>query len=152
MGADYLKDDRFMQTMFQTVLGAFPDAKERRDPLQAPPLTLAYIGDTLYDLFVRTQLAAARDLTARDMHRRAAKFVCAAAQAAALTRMMPQLTPTEQDVFRRGRNAHMGTVPKHAAIGDYRQATGLEALLGWLYLSGQDERLVHLMQIALEEL
>lgn len=141
-----------MQTMFHTVLRAFPGAAIRSDPIQTPPLTLAYIGDTLYDLFVRSQLAAVRDLTAREMHRRAAKFVCAAAQAAALARMLPQLTETEQEVFRRGRNAHMGTVPKNAAIGDYRQATGLEAVLGYLYLSGQDERLVQLMQIALEEL
>ena len=111
-------------------------AKYPKDPKQLGPLVLAYIGDTIYDLFVRTELVDSTTLTAHGLHIGAAKRVCAKAQAAA---------------FRRGRNAHMGSVPKNAAIIDYRIATGMEALVGYLYLSGKDERLSQLMRIALHD-
>lgn len=75
------------------------------------------------------------------LHIGAAKRVCAKAQAAAFRRIEALLTDDESAVFRRGRNAHMGSVPKNAAIIDYRIATGMEALVGYLYLSGKDERL-----------
>ena len=116
-----------------------------RAPGQLSPLTLAYIGDTVYDLYVRTLLVETTDATAHGLHLQAAGRVCAAAQAAAFRRVAPLLTEEEQQVFKRGRNAHMGSVPKHASIADYRAATGLEALLGYLYLSGRDARLTELM-------
>ena len=122
-----------------------------RDPLQLAPLTLAYIGDTVYDLFVRTLLVGTTTLTVHGLHERAAKLVCAKAQAEAYRRLEPMLDETELSVFRRGRNSHIGTVPKSASIMDYRIATGLEALIGWLYLTGRDERIRTLMLTALEK-
>lgn len=116
-------------------------AKYPKDPKQLGPLVLAYIGDTIYDLFVRTELVDSTTLTAHGLHIGAAKRVCAKAQAAAFRRIEALLTDDESAVFRRGRNAHMGSVPKNAAIIDYRIATGMEALVGYLYLSGKDERL-----------
>ncbi len=119
------------------------------DPLSLPALTLAYLGDTVYDLYVRTTLAETLRLPMRALHLEAAKHVCAAGQAAAYRRIADALSEEEQAAFRRGRNAHSGTVPKHADVRDYRVATGLEALLGHLYLLGRDERIGALMRLAL---
>ena len=122
-----------------------------KNPGQMSPLVLAYIGDTVYDLYVRTSLVCGSDATAHGLHLKAAKQVCAQAQAEAARRVLPMLTQEEEAVYRRGRNSHMGTVPKHAAIADYRAATGLEALVGYLYLRGEDGRLTELMRTALHE-
>lgn len=118
---------------------------ELKEPRLMSPLVLAYIGDTVYDLYVRTQLLLTCDATAHGLHVMATKRVCARAQAEAVQRILPTLTEDEQYIFRRGRNSHMGTVPKHAQMSDYRAATGLEALLGYLYLKGEDDRLNELM-------
>ena len=88
------------------------DPKHPKDPKQLGPLVLAYIGDTIYDLFVRTELVDSTTLTAHGLHIGAAKRVCAKAQAAAFRRIEALLTDDESAVFRRGRNAHMGSVPK----------------------------------------
>ena len=135
-----------------SVRSAFcPDGAAHSDPTQLGPLVLAYIGDTVYDLYVRTKLVTATGLTAHGLHMAAAKRVCAKAQAEAYRRVEPLLTEEEAAVFRRGRNGHMGTVPKNASIADYRSATGLEAVIGWLYLCGRDERLSELMTVLLED-
>ncbi|MBR5291509.1 MAG: ribonuclease III [Clostridia bacterium] len=118
---------------------------ELKEPRLMSPLVLAYIGDTVYDLYVRTQLLLTCDATAHGLHVMATKRVCAKAQAEAVQRILPTLSDDEQYIFRRGRNSHMGTVPKHAQMSDYRAATGLEALLGYLYLKGEDDRLNELM-------
>ena len=118
---------------------------ELKEPRLMSPLVLAYIGDTVYDLYVRTQLLLTCDATAHGLHVMATKRVCARAQAEAVQRILPTLSEDEQYIFRRGRNSHMGTVPKHAQMSDYRAATGLEALLGYLYLKGEDDRLNELM-------
>ena len=117
---------------------------------QLAPLTLAYIGDTVYDLFVRTRLISAARMTPHGYHAAAAKLGCAAGQAAAYGRIEPLLTEAEKEICRRGRNAHSGTLPKNALPGDYHLASGLEALMGYLYLSGEDARLSLLMDRALE--
>ncbi len=122
-----------------------------KDPRMVSPLVLAYIGDTVYDVFVRTLVIQKSDLGVRGLHGLSAGRVCAAAQAAAYRRVADMLTQEESDIYKRGRNAHMGTVPKHASITDYRTATGLEALVGYLYLAGRDERLQALMRAALME-
>ena len=122
-----------------------------RDPRQLSPLVLAYVGDTVYDLYVRTRLILSTDATAHGLHMRAARLVCAGAQAAAVRPILDRLTEEELAVYKRGRNSHMGTVPKHAAIQDYRAATGLEALLGYLYLGGQDARLTELMALLMKD-
>lgn len=120
------------------------------DPLQLPALTLAYLGDTVYDLYVRSYLAETLHAQAHTLHLLAAKIVCAKGQADAYRRIEPLLSDEELSAFRRGRNAHSGTVPKHADVRDYRVATGLEALLGHLYLKGADTRIGELMRVALE--
>ena len=106
------------------------------------PLTLAHLGDTAYEMYVRSHLVAQYPgHTTHELHRRATRLVRASAQAYTVKRIMDELTEEEASVFRRGRNMHNATVPKHANIADYRAATGFEAVLGYLYLQQKDERL-----------
>lgn len=112
-------------------------------------LQLAYIGDTVYDLFVRTHLLEQCDQKAGALHRQAIGLVCAAAQAEALKHLEPHLEDRERDVVRRGRNAHAQHAPRNVDRKVYAQATALEALIGYLYLIGEDERLTHLMRMAI---
>lgn len=110
------------------------------------PLRLAYAGDAVHDLLVRTSLVL-QGGKAGAMHKDAIRSVNAAAQAQALARIASMLTETEADIVRRGRNAHANHgIPKRARPADYKQATGLEALLGFLYLTGQQERLLAVYQ------
>ena len=110
-------------------------------------LELAYLGDTLYDLYVRERLVA-RGGRVRDLHRRAIGLVCAHAQSEALARIAGELTAEEGDVVRRARNAHQNP-PKNADPGEYHHATALEALIGWLYVTGRRERMNELLEKAL---
>lgn len=115
------------------------------NPRQLAPLALAQIGDTVCDLYARIYLNDQFVRSPHELHLAASKFVCAAGQAAAYRRMESHLTEDETAVFRRGRNAHSGTMPKNASAADYHTATGLEAMIGWLFLSGADGRLNELM-------
>ncbi|MGI5852494.1 MAG: Mini-ribonuclease 3 [Clostridiales bacterium] len=108
------------------------------------PLVLAYIGDTVYDLLVRTYLIMTKNLTVHNLHNRAINYVSASAQAHTLEDIFERLTDEEKNIIRRGRNTRSGTIPKNADIGEYRHATGFEALLGYLYLT---ERMDRLMEI-----
>lgn len=140
------------QSIEARLLGDAREAfRDSGDPAQLAPLSLAYMGDTVYDLFVRTMLLKTTTLTVHGLHQRSAKLVCAKAQAAAFRRIEPMLNEKELSVFRRGRNSHIGTVPKSASIMDYRTATGLEALIGFLYLSNENERLNEIMRLILSE-
>lgn len=136
-------------TLVSTIRDAIGGAVRAEDPKLIAPLSLAYIGDTVYDMFVRTELVSNTDLPAHWLHVHAAKKVCAKAQAEAARKLEPLFTEEEEGIFRRGRNSHIGTVPKNASIADYRLATALEAVVGWLYLSGQDRRLCEIMHKAL---
>jgi ribonuclease-3 family protein len=112
-----------------------------REALMVSPLRLAFVGDAVHDLFVRTRLLFSGG-NVRAMHREAVGAVNAGAQAQALSRVFLLLTETEGDVVKRGRNAHAHHgIPKRTDPADYSHATGLEALLGFLYLTGQTERL-----------
>ena len=123
--------------------GAFPQG-------QSPgSLELAYLGDTLWDLMVRARLVK-KGGRMKDLHRAAVKQVCARAQSDALSRIEAVLTEEEAAVVRRARNARQ-TPTRNADPGDYRRATALEALIGWLYLTGQRERMEDLMRAALPE-
>lgn len=110
-----------------------------------PPLTLAYIGDSIMDLFVRTYFATTSHETVQKLNNRAIKIVNAASQARILTEIDEILTDEEKDIVRRGRNAKSATKPKHADVNDYRLATGLEALLGYLFISGKSDRLSEIL-------
>ena len=114
-------------------------------------LQLAHVGDTVWDLLVRSRLIY-RGVNVRNMHKNAIALVNAGAQAKAMARILPVLTEAEADVARRGRNAHVHhTVPKNQDAIDYHSATGLEALVGYLYLTGQEERLLELFKISQED-
>ena len=114
-------------------------------------LQLAHVGDTVWDLLVRTRLIY-QGRNVRNMHKDAIACVNAGAQARAMERILPVLTEEEADVARRGRNAHPHHgAPKNQAVIDYHQATALEALVGYLYLTGQEERLLELFRLSQEE-
>ncbi len=111
------------------------------------PLVLAYIGDAVYEVYVRNHLLqTGGNQPVEKLHKKATRYVKAAAQAAAAEYLHPQWTEEEQDIYRRGRNAKSHTVPKNADPGDYRRATGFEAVLGWLSLKGETDRLQWVMQ------
>ncbi len=120
------------------------------DPRQIPALNLAYVGDTIYDLYVRAYLIHTRPETVHNIHLLSARMVCAQGQARAFFAMEPLLTAEELSIYRRGRNAHSGTVPKNANVTDYRVATGLETLLGHLWVLGREERVDELMAVAVQ--
>lgn len=120
------------------------------DPKQIPALNLAYVGDTVYDLYVRAYLIHTHPKTVHHLHLLSAQMVCAQGQARAFFALEPQLTEEELTVYRRGRNAHSGTVPKNANVADYRVATGLETLLGHLWVLGREERIDQLMAVAVQ--
>lgn len=111
---------------------------------------LAFVGDTIYDLYARTQVLEEHDACVRELHRRAVAHVNARAQARAFAAVEPLLTEEEADVARRGRNAH-SRPPKNQDPADYARATALEALCGYLYLMGRNERLDELMRVIRQE-
>ncbi|MBP2652140.1 MAG: hypothetical protein H6Q74_2965 [Firmicutes bacterium] len=108
-------------------------------PERLPPLVLAYIGDAVFNLYVRNRLLSFEQSHVRILHNHGAKMVSATLQAYALRQIEQELTQAELDIIRRGRNAK-SSVPKSASVGDYRSSTGFEALLGFLFLSGNQER------------
>lgn len=101
---------------------------------------LAHLGDAVYEILVRTWLCAHGKATGKGLHRATIELVRAQAQAVRAEAILPLLTEEEAAVFRRGRNANVNTIPHHASRAQYAAATGLEALMGWLYLRGDKER------------
>lgn len=124
--------------------------EKKADISSLSPLTLAFLGDTVFDLLVRSELICEANRPVNALHTTASKKVCAHAQAEAVRHIMPMLTEDELAVFKRGRNAHTGAIPKHASSADYHYATGLESLFGWLYLKGEAER-IHQLFNAIKE-
>lgn len=114
------------------------------------PLTLAYIGDGIYDLVIRSIVVGRGNTKASNLHRETSRLVKAQTQAEMVERLLPNLTEEEKDIYRRGRNAKSPTMAKNASMSDYRKATGFEALMGYLYLQDEFERLVELVKIALK--
>jgi ribonuclease-3 family protein len=115
------------------------------------PLVLAYIGDTVYDLFVRTYLIHTYDVSVHQLHKKSVNFVKAGSQSETLHNIEELLTEDEKYIVRRGRNAKSGTIPKNADVTEYRWATGFESLLGYLYLTGQEKRLVEVMGYVIDD-
>ena len=113
-------------------------------------LGLAHVGDGVYELLVRSRLCTEGHLAIQDLHRTTVRYVNATAQAGAAERILPQLSDEEAAVYRRGRNAKVHGVPQNASVAAYHSATGLEALFGWLYLTGRHERLSQLFALAME--
>lgn len=115
------------------------------------PLVLAYIGDGIYELIVRTILVEKGNCQASVLHKKASNYVKASAQAAMILALQEELTEEETQVYKRGRNAKTVSMAKHATMHDYRHATGFEALMGYLYLTGQMERMIDLIKMGMEK-
>ena len=124
---------------------------ETKDINAISMLGLAHIGDAVYELMTRTLLCCEGHAQANDLHRRTVEMVKAPAQALAADRIIDHLDDEELSVYKRGRNAHVHSVPHHAQISEYHAATGLEALFGYLYLQGKKERLNELFEIIHQE-
>lgn len=114
-------------------------------------LGLAHVGDAVYELLVRSWLCTTEPGRVSDIHAGTVEYVNASAQASAAEKILPFLTEQEHNVFRRGRNAKVNSVPHNSTIAEYHFATGLETLFGWLYLSGCDDRIEELFRICTGE-
>ena len=117
---------------------------------QSNPLVLAYIGDTVYDLYVRTKLVADERGHTGVLHRLSSKMVNAKAQAQVAHRVFDGMDEDEKDIFMRGRNAKSATVPKNMSVADYRYATALEAVVGYLFLTGQTAKIEDILKEAFD--
>lgn len=115
-----------------------------------PALTLAFLGDCVYDLVIRTIVVERAKAAPNRLHKAKSEVVKATAQAQQIEALLPELTEEEMSVYKRGRNANSHSAAKNASIGDYRKATGLEALYGYLYLTDRTDRLLYLVKRSFE--
>ena len=122
-------------------------SQQTKKPEEYSPLLLAYIGDAVYEVFVRTHLIKKGNLPVNELHRLSKRYVSAAAQSEIIDRLEDRLFEEELRIFKRGRNAKPGSVPKNANVGDYHKATGFEALVGYLYLKGEFDRLFAILSV-----
>lgn len=130
------KDNKLNSNIFRMINMSL----SREDVLMLSPLQLAYIGDAVYELLVRTYLLE-RGLKVNELHRQATKYVKAKSQSDIIHNIFDMLNEEEQSYVKKGRNAKSHTSPKNANIVDYKYATGLECLFGYLYLNGKDNRM-----------
>ncbi len=124
----------------------------KTNPRLLSPLTLAFVGDAVFDLMMREFFVEMANRPVSDLHSLSAKQVCAGAQARAAEKLRPLFTDEEEAIFRRGRNAHTSHTPKNSSENEYHLATALEALFGYLYLNGETDRLRELFAIISEEI
>mgnify|MGYP004704077397 CR=1 FL=1 len=115
------------------------------------PLVLAYIGDAVYEVFIRTLLISEGNTPVHKLHKRSIEYVKAKAQSDIIHRIMEKLDPDELNIVRRGRNAKSGTIPKNADVTEYKYATGFESLIGYLYLKKDNDRLMEVLKMAISE-
>ena len=116
------------------------------------PLALAYIGDAVYEVLIRTRVMNQGNMQVSKMHKRSAELVKAPTQAVIIKLLLEELSQEEMAVYKRGRNARTATMAKHATMTEYRMATGFEALVGYLYLEGRHDRLLELIHDGLEKI
>ena len=124
--------------------------KDIKDAKMLSPLVWAYVGDSVYEMFIRTNLINNSNAKPHKLHVESIKFVKAKAQADTLKKISENLTDEEKDIVRRGRNTENHHVAKNANVADYSQATAFEALLGYLYLTRQDERLAQILNMCID--
>lgn len=115
------------------------------DLREVSPSVLAYIGDGVYDLYARCWVAEHCSNKSGTMHKNTIKYVCAEAQAEAIRHLMDELTETEENYFRRGKNSNPGSMAKNASPADYMYATGFETLIGYLFLDNQEARMDYII-------
>ena len=120
------------------------------EPAMYSPLVLAYLGDAVYELMIRSKVVRQGNTQVNKMHKKSASLVKAQTQASMIRLLEPDLTKEELAIFKRGRNAKSVTMAKHATMIDYRMATGFEALIGYLFLTEQYSRMVELVGKGLE--
>ena len=128
----------------------FPQLSER-DANQINMLALAHVGDAVYELLVRSMLCREKNAPVMQLHRLTVEHVRAEAQAEAVQKLLPMLTDNELAVYKRGRNTKVNSASKHSTLSDYHAATGMEALFGWLYLTGKTKRIEALFTAITEE-
>lgn len=136
--------------LLQEIHNAFPT--ETKDIRSYSPLKLAYLGDAVFEIIIRTLITEHTKGPVKNLHKGTSTLVNAGTQAKIAAAIQEQLTEEEQAAFRHGRNAKASSVAKHADIHDYRNATGLEALFGYLYLTGRTSRAVTLLKLAFEQM
>lgn len=117
---------------------------ERSRAKQVNPVVLAFVGDAVYTLYVRQSLALSGAFKTGELNKRASEIVSAHGQSERLERILPLLTEEESEIYHRGRNAKKPTKSKNATVGEYVRSTGLEAVVGFLYLTGQNDRIIEL--------
>lgn len=122
----------------------------REDLKMYPPLVLAYVGDAVFELYIRTLLVSKGNAPVHKLHKQSISYVKAKSQSDTIHRMLEDLSAEEQDVVRRGRNAKSGTIPKNADVTEYKYATGFESLIGYLYLKEDYPRLLELLKISVD--
>ena len=122
------------------------------DAVSYSPLALAYIGDAVYEVLIRTRVMNQVNMQVSKMHKRSAELVKAPTQAVIIKLLLEELSQEEMAVYKRGRNARSATMAKHATMTEYRMATGFEALVGYLYLEGRHDRLLELIHDGLEKI
>ena len=137
-------EQKNQDSLSERIQEAFPGKRQMIESYS--PLTLAYIGDAIYDLVIRTVVVGRANRPANILHHITVKYVSAGAQARIVTALQERFTQEEQEVYRRGKNAKPHTTAKNASPGDYRKATGFEAVLGWLYLKNEMERVLELVR------
>lgn len=152
--SDENSDKRFSEEVKLSVLKGLLNQTfhlEDKDLRTYSPLTLAYIGDGVYELVIRTILVKKGNCPVNQLHRKASSLVKAGTQSSMMEVIEPMLTDEEHSVYRRGRNAHSPTMAKHATMADYRRATGFEALMGYLYLKDDFSRIIELVRAGIGE-
>jgi len=122
-----------------------------REAAMMPPLVLAYLGDVVYELYIRTHIVTHSKASVHKLHVGAVRYVNAKAQSAVIKKVMDRLSEEEADIVRRGRNAKPGKVPKNTDVAEYAYSTAFEALIGYLYVSGQQERMYEILRWVIEE-
>ncbi len=133
-------DDRIKKTF------NIPD----RSPSEYSSLTLAFLGDAVYEIVIRTVVVARRHGGPGELNRESSELAKAGTQAKIMYAIMDELTPEELSVYKRGRNAHSSTKAKNASVVDYRVATGFESLMGYLYLKDEEDRILELVRMGLD--
>ncbi len=123
-------------------------AVDRQTARQMNPVVLAFVGDAVYSLYVREKLCLSAGVGTGELQRRSVRFVSARGQNEQLDRIAPLFTEEESDIFRRARNARKGTRSKSATVAEYNRSTGFEAVLGFLYITGQIGRIDELLDVA----
>ncbi len=142
-----ITENRGTDSLLSQIMGTFPG--KRPDVRTYSPLALAYIGDAVYDLIIRTVVVERANRSSQELHRITVKYVSAGAQAKIVQALTDSLTEEETAVYRRGKNAKPHTMAKNASAADYLKATGFEAVIGYLYLTERMDRILELVSMGI---